>query len=131
MPVIDADSLEDRVAEVRSALDAHSRATNVDDTELLDQLRAAVGGSSEALSWVRARERQYAAAARAFRDIEHAAGRADLITVADAAPLVGVDLVTLMRRIETRGLAYVLPSGRTPGPRGRLYIRREDLDRLR
>ena len=126
-----ADLPEDRGPEVRSALDAHSRAARVDSSELLDQLRAAVEGSAEALAWVHAREREYAAAARAFRDVERAAGRADLIAVADAAPIVGVDLVTLMRRIETRGLAYVIPSGRAPGPRGRLYIRREDLERLR
>lgn len=126
-----ADVPEDRGPEVRSALEAHARATGVDGSELLVRLRAAVEGSVEALAWVRAREREYAAAARAFRDIERAAGRADLIAVADAAPLVGVDLVTLMRRIEIRGLAYVIPSGKAPGPRGRLYLRREDLERLR
>jgi hypothetical protein len=129
--VANADFPEDRGPEVRSALEAHARATGIDSSELLVHLRAAVEGSVEALAWVRAREREYAAAARAFRDIERAAGRADLIAVADAAPLVGVDLVTLMRRIETLGLAYAMPAGRAPGPRGRLYVRREDIDRLR
>src|SRR5690606_9111246 len=125
MMVVSSDVSGDRAPEVRAALEAHSRATSVNDSELLDQLRAAATGSTEALAWVRAREREHAAAARAFRDIERAAGRADLIAVADAAPIVGLDLVTLMRRIETRGLAYVIPAGRAPGPRGRLYIRRE------
>lgn len=129
--MVNADYPGDRGPEVRSALEAHSRAAGIDSSELLDRLRAAVAGSTEALAWVRAREREYAAAARAFREIERAASRADLIAVADAAPLIGVDLVTLMRRIETRGLAYVMPPGRAPGPRGRLYIRREDLERLR
>jgi hypothetical protein len=126
-----ADVTDDREPEVRIALEAHTRVTDVDRSELLDQLLAAAGGSLEALAWVRAREREYSAAARAFRDIERAAARADFIPVADAAPIIGVDLVTLMRRIETRGLTYVTPPGRPSGPRGGLYLRREDLDRLR
>ena len=73
---MNANLSDDRGPEVRSALEAHSRAASIDRSELLDQLRAAVAGGTEALAWVRAREREYAAAARAFRDVERAAGDA-------------------------------------------------------
>jgi len=90
-------------------------------------LYRAAGGDPEALEWVRAREEEHAAAARALHEVAVAAERANLIAVADAAPIVGIDLVTLMRRIEARGVSYSLPRG----SRGPLYLRVEDLDRLR
>ncbi len=125
------DELAGCAPEVPAALDAHDRAAAVDRTELLVRLRDAATGDAEALSWIRAREHEHMMAARAFRDIERAAGRAGLIAVADAAPLVGVDLVTLMRRVETRGLDYVTPDGVAAGRRQRLYLRLQDLEHLR
>ena len=112
--------------EVHAALAAHERAAAV-GAELAEMLYLAAGGDTEALEWVRAREEEHAAAARALHDVALAAERANLIAVADAAPIVGIDLVTLMRRIEARGVSYSLPRG----SRGPLYLRIEDLDRLR
>ena len=113
--------------EVHAALDAYQRTAGLDEGVLADYLCRAAGGDTEALAWVRAREEEHAAAARALRDVALAAERANLIAVADAAPIVGIDLVTLMRRIEARGVSYALPRG----SRGPLYLRIEDLDRLR
>lgn len=113
-------------AEVLAALAAHQRAAAA-GADLAEMLYRAVGGDAEALEWVQAREEEHAAAVRAFHEVAVAAERANLIAVADAAPIVGIDLVTLMRRIEARGVSYSLPRG----SRGPLYLRIEDLDRLR
>lgn len=113
--------------EVLAALEAHERTRSVAPEVVASQLRLAVGGDPGALEWVRAREEEHAAAARALRDVAAAAERATLIAVADAAPIVGIDLVTLMRRIEARGVGYSMPRG----ARGPLYLRVDDLERLR
>ena len=122
-----AEIAEREPAEVIEAIDAHARTKRVDDEELASHLSRAVSGDPAAVEWVRARGDEHAAAARALRDVVQAADRANLIAVADAAPLIGVDLVTLMRRIEARAVSYSLPRG----ARGPLYLRIEDLDRLR
>ncbi len=118
---------EDDPPELRAAFRAHLRTSEVDEDQLLAFLQRAASGDSDAIEWVRAREKEHADAARAFRELVSAADRANLIAVADAAPLVGIDLVTLMRRIEARGVGYSLPRG----ARGPLYLRIEDLERLR
>ena len=112
--------------EVQAALAAHERIVS-SSADIGQMLYRAAGGDSEALEWVRAREEEHVAAARALHEVALAAERANLIAVADAAPIVGIDLVTLMRRIEARGVSYSLPRG----SRGPLYLRVEDLDRLR